>query len=701
MNSNYPAQPTAQGLASLGRNQDTMLMHVTPNEVAGLQQLAMAQGGSLTINPHTGLPEAGFFNDLIGFAAPIAAGFALGPGGFGLFTGANAALYSGLAVGGLTALASGDIMKGLGAGLGAYGGAGLGGNLAGYGAEIAKTPTIAPITEAVAPGVTGGSTAGLSTLGEAGVNAPTSLFSNTVASVPDVGSTAFFKGTPSTAAELASNTGGGSFLGKSITPPSGFDNVKTGVGNILSPEKGSLSYTDYLKGQDKSLWPDVMTVGAPFAQAALNQPIPTIPYETESYDYGGPYVPSDRRVSMPTAAERKDLGSKEYLYFDPTNPVPGYRSVNQYADGGEVEYEDNPIGYAHGGIVQYADNNIGYAEGGDIPSVNDATSVPTTSEQDYKFKSLSSDIPSTMHEQALADWEQKVKDAMGPFGGGKGGGKGGSVNTFFGGNQNVPPGHLGVFQQLYGRLGRSKADVEAMVGPKPVWDPTNPMSNVPDIPTVAAASGGYLSYADGGEIPTIPNMGESNYGINQLGGIAGTSNRDLMLNNINSSGINPLIAKLLESVLQNNPSAFAEDATPTPTPSVNAGPKYMPEATQASIASPMAREQKQFTDIPKVNAATGGIIGLTQGGKSTPGGYLDGKGDGMSDSIHATIANKQPARLADGEFVVPADVVSHIGNGSSKAGAKRLYSMMSKVRTARTGSAKQGKQINPNKYLPA
>jgi len=63
MNSNYPAQPTAQGLASLGRNQDTMLMHVTPNEVAGLQQLAMAQGGSLTINPHTGLPEAGFFND--------------------------------------------------------------------------------------------------------------------------------------------------------------------------------------------------------------------------------------------------------------------------------------------------------------------------------------------------------------------------------------------------------------------------------------------------------------------------------------------------------------------------------------------------------------------------------------------------------------------------------------------------------------
>ena len=83
------------------------------------------------------------------------------------------------------------------------------------------------------------------------------------------------------------------------------------------------------------------------------------------------------------------------------------------------------------------------------------------------------------------------------------------------------------------------------------------------------------------------------------------------------------------------------------------------------------------------------------------GGYLDGQGDGMSDSIPATIEGKQPARLADGEFVVPADVVSHIGNGSSKAGSKRLYAMLDKVRHARTGNKKQGKEINPAKYMPA
>ena len=83
------------------------------------------------------------------------------------------------------------------------------------------------------------------------------------------------------------------------------------------------------------------------------------------------------------------------------------------------------------------------------------------------------------------------------------------------------------------------------------------------------------------------------------------------------------------------------------------------------------------------------------------GGYLSGSGDGMSDSIPATIEGKQPARLADGEFVIPADVVSHLGNGSSKAGSKRLYAMLDKIRHARTGTKKQGKQINPSKYMPA
>lgn len=97
-----------------------------------------------------------------------------------------------------------------------------------------------------------------------------------------------------------------------------------------------------------------------------------------------------------------------------------------------------------------------------------------------------------------------------------------------------------------------------------------------------------------------------------------------------------------------------------------------------------------------------------QGGLSDLGGYSDyagggrmlkGPGDGMSDNIPATIAGKQPARLANEEFVIPADVVSHLGNGSSEAGAKQLYKMMDRVRQARTGKKTQGKQIKADKYL--
>jgi hypothetical protein len=100
-----------------------------------------------------------------------------------------------------------------------------------------------------------------------------------------------------------------------------------------------------------------------------------------------------------------------------------------------------------------------------------------------------------------------------------------------------------------------------------------------------------------------------------------------------------------------------------------------------------------------------GELAMAQGGSlgsySDGGRMLKGPGDGMSDDIPAMIGRKQPARLADGEFVVPADVVSHLGNGSTDAGAKKLYSMMDKVRTARTGKKKQAPAVKADKYMPA
>jgi len=119
-------------MASKGRNGDSMLVHMTPSEVHGLQALAMKHGGSLTVNPDTGLPEANFLKSLL----PMLAGFALGPAGFGLV---SSAMGAGALVGGITGIATGSLSKGLMAGLGAYGGFGIGESLAGLGAgELAQ-----------------------------------------------------------------------------------------------------------------------------------------------------------------------------------------------------------------------------------------------------------------------------------------------------------------------------------------------------------------------------------------------------------------------------------------------------------------------------------------------------------------------------------------------------------------------------------
>ena len=143
------------------------------------------------------------------------------------------------------------------------------------------------------------------------------------------------------------------------------------------------------------------------------------------------------------------------------------------------------------------------------------------------------------------------------------------------------------------------------------------------------------------------------------------------------------------------------------------GTPQMQSPSQQYIQPTMLAQQKYgelyrpYTyDYSTRRAAQGGLMYANGGGISTLGSYSDGgqllkgAGDGMSDDIPAHIGGDQPAALADGEFVIPADVVSHLGNGSTDAGAKQLYKMMDRIREARTGNSKQGKQINPDKFLP-
>jgi hypothetical protein len=104
--------------------------------------------------------------------------------------------------------------------------------------------------------------------------------------------------------------------------------------------------------------------------------------------------------------------------------------------------------------------------------------------------------------------------------------------------------------------------------------------------------------------------------------------------------------------------------------------------------------RRYFTPMKYERMAEGGLTALASGR------YLQGQTDGMADKIPAQIGEDQPAALSHGEFVIPADVVSHLGNGNSDAGAKKLYQMMDKIRQARTGTKKQGKRINPDKFMP-
>jgi hypothetical protein len=114
--------------------------------------------------------------------------------------------------------------------------------------------------------------------------------------------------------------------------------------------------------------------------------------------------------------------------------------------------------------------------------------------------------------------------------------------------------------------------------------------------------------------------------------------------------------------------------------------------------NPQSRQYQQM--------ASGGIsdAGYNLGGYSDGGRLLRGPGDGVSDSIPAVIGKKQPARLADGEFVVPARIVSELGNGSTEAGARKLYAMMDRVQASRKNTVGKGKVAKNNradKYLPA
>jgi len=153
-------------------------------------------------------------------------------------------------------------------------------------------------------------------------------------------------------------------------------------------------------------------------------------------------------------------------------------------------------------------------------------------------------------------------------------------------------------------------------------------------------------------------------------------------------------AQGIAALNQSNPMIESRPAmAPRPqAPAINPLMAARPQAPAQPMRQPMPL-QGLANYAPSY--AEGGIARLAKGR------YLDGESDGMADEVRANIDGRQEARLSDGEYVIPADVVSHLGNGNSSAGAKVLDDMLSRVRKKRTGNEKQGKEIDPRTVMPS
>lgn len=337
--------PVAQAVQRQGRGDDTMLVHMTPGEVGGLQALAMAHGGSLSINPSTGLPEAGFLKNLL--PTLIGAGLMLIPG-------VNA-VGAGLITGGIETARTGDIGKGFLAGLGAFGGANLAGGLMQQAG-----------TSAAASAAGGAGTAGLEfartpaeIAAATGGTAPTALAPSSLGTTinpitfGDTGA-AIYGGVPSQAMQAANLAvdpmavaGDSSRIltaGSQAAPTfsSNAARLAEGTKNLFTQEGAFDRFVGTAADKEAGVkatglgggFGAAKTVGMAAAPALMAGPEYAPPSRTEEEsNYEGPYTPSERRVSYPGFDERRR--TSEFMYFNPSNPVP-------FAEGGKIE-EDRSI----------------------------------------------------------------------------------------------------------------------------------------------------------------------------------------------------------------------------------------------------------------------------------------------------------------------------------------------------------------------
>lgn len=600
----------AKHLAQHGRGNDSMLVHMSPKEVKSLQDLAMAHGGSLSVNPNTGLPEAGFLDSIMPMV--VGAGITAATGG------AAAPWMVGLGVGGLEALRTGDLGKGLMAGLGAYGGAGTMGGFMGAGA--------AP--EALQAAQSNIDPAALEGMSKAQV----------ASTIP--GSSPF-----SLAAEGVKNT---------FNNPQG---ISAGLSNLAQGMGGTKSA---LGTAAAAAAPMIMGGGEEQGfQPAKNDEVPVYTFNPGAVNpTPQPNVPGYTDYTKPLSSQPRGMAENfgtPQTYYQPQYVFQGMKSIPK----DQVQEEDN-------GLLGLG--FLGLAGGGAVEQMSNAASVGANT--GYPQSGISQGVYATPWQSPYAtDVVGSAADV--------------NVNPMTG-EMRMAEGGSFVYDPKSQSYKALAVETPTITGqPKERLMAEMGASDGSASPTGGTPQGGGTTPA-GYTSPFGQAVATLAYGL-----VPGAMMADQVMNG---------------GQLGNSISAANTMGTGFFDAGLNAGYADSQTGAEGDVDAGIG-SGAEIGDNGEL-AHGGEVRGISHLGSYSDGGrLLRGPGDGVSDDIPAVIGKNQPARLADGEFVVPARIVSELGNGSTEAGARKLYAMMDRIQAGRKktmGNKKQfAKDSKADRHLPA
>jgi hypothetical protein len=634
----------AQHLAAHGRGPDTTLVHMSRGEVDALQNLAHAHGGSISINPNTGLPEAGFLSSIL----PMVAGVALNA-----FMPGLGAIGSGLLTGAATGLLTGNLNKGIMAGLGAYGGFGLMGGLSGAGADIA------------AQGAYGAGAMG----------------TDAAAQAAGFGS----------AEEMAQIQAAKAMQTAKASPFStAFEGVK-GLGDSA----GRSSFMNNIGG-GKELLKYGAAAAAPLA---MLEPTTKAPESKPDTDPGQRYKYSPKKQPINSST---DPFAPEQEYFKPTYTPIGSneaRNIYGYADGGTTsdpdKYTYDPRTQTYQKVAPVAASQTA-PQGTSQAQAGRGGVNPQQSQVNSYFNNLSPEGLAT-HQANQAS----VINAIMPF----------SLATkaIQGMLGNKSEGESSISPMAAPSLAASKLGDAAQMGlgylafklAKP--NPNPDAVQVTDMSSLSDAAKGEQAQQQAQQAQQAQAISTALAGLQGVGTTSGVG--------FGAPGPTSGNVGALNAAGMNGANSTGAPAGATSGLSGISGPGMASTSPGNAVSSAMGGQAAAAAAAAAAGGnAKGGLMAAYAAGGSHLGDYSDGgrllkgPGDGVSDSIPAMIGRKQPARLADGEFVVPARIVSELGNGSTEAGARKLYAMMDRVQKARgqtVGKGRIAKNSRADKHLPA